>query len=203
MTEEKRTISKADLATAMNYEHYYSLIKDLLTKNKTTGNHHSNKLLQHARLNFQRMRRIYRTTKLTSGLVEKLENISSPQIWVVLTEGWCGDAAQSLPAIARMAECSEKIDLRIFLRDEHLDIMDAFLTHGSRSIPKLIAIDAKSHELLFHWGPRPKIFQQMVMDFKQNPQASYEAFSERLHKAYTTDKTTSLQKEIAGLLQVE
>ena len=59
--------------------------------------------------------------------------------WLVLTEAWCGDAAQSLPIINKMAEVSDNITLRLILRDENLDVMDQFLQNGrSRSIPKLI-----------------------------------------------------------------
>ena len=79
--------------------------------------------------------------------------------------------------------------------------MDAYLTKGSRSIPKLIALNADRNKELFTWGPRPKNFQASVMEHKYNPVESDDDFNNRLHKLYTEDKTISLQLEIESLLQ--
>ncbi len=73
---------------------------------------------------------------------------------MVLTEAWCVDSAFSLPVIARAAMLSDAVTLSILPRDAHLEIMDRYLTGGSRSIPKLVAFDADGNEL-FTWGPRP------------------------------------------------
>lgn len=184
----------------MSYEKYYILIKGLLQEGKTTGNDQSDRYLKYAKLNFQRMKRVYRTTTVQEDLKNAINNIAKNQIWIVLTEGWCGDAAQSLPAIAKIAELSEKIDLHILLRDENTNIMDAYLTNGSRSIPKLIAIDKITSRELFTWGPRPKEIQEMFIEHNTNPTASDGEFNEHLHRKYTLDKTHSLQEEILGIL---
>ena len=68
---------------------------------------------------------------------------------MVLTEGWCGDAAQVLPVINKIASLSDFIDLKIILRDEHEELMNKFLTNGSKSIPKLVAIDENKKGDLF------------------------------------------------------
>ena len=60
---------------------------------------------------------------------------------LVLAEGWCGDAAQILPVINKIAEYSSLIDLKVVCRDENPELMDQFLTNGSKSIPKVIIID--------------------------------------------------------------
>ena len=199
-TAEKYMISRDVIADAMTYEQYYSLIKNLLQEGKTTGSNQSTSYLKYAKLNFQRMKRVYRTTKIIGNLSDSVAQLTRQQIWIVLTEGWCGDAAQSLPAIAKISELTDKIDLRILLRDKNPGIMSAFLTNGSRSIPKLIALDAENLNELFNWGPRPEKFQQMVLDHRQTPQLTNAEFNEHLHLNYTHDKTTSLQEELLKLI---
>ena len=67
---------------------------------------------------------------------------------MVISEGWCGDAAQILPVINKMALVSNKIEFRIVLRDENPALMDAFLTNGGKAIPKVIMIDNESGEVI-------------------------------------------------------
>ena len=197
----KRTITGNVIDQAMTWEEYYLLIRNLLTKGKTTGEGQKDEYLKYTRLNFQRMKRVHKTFSISEALLNTIEELEKGQIWLVITEGWCGDAAQSLPAIARIAELSDKIQLKILLRDEHPEIMDMYLTNGSRSIPKLIALDEKTLEELFTWGPRPEPMQQMVMEHRANPMETKEKFMESLHKKYTIDKTLTLQQELNTLLK--
>jgi hypothetical protein len=197
---ESMAVGEAVIKKSLTYEKYYQLIKDLLAEGKTTGVEQKAAYVKHARLNFQRMKRVYRTTLIGEELKETISNIDRKQLWVVLSEGWCGDAAQNLPAIARMAEQNENIELRILLRDENPEVMNAYLTNGSKSIPKLIAFDNDSKQELFTWGPRPAFFQDMVLQQKANPKMSSEAFNEWLHREYTLDKSQKLQEEFQSLL---
>ena len=64
-------------------------------------------------------------------------------IWLIITEGWCGDAAQCIPTIEKIAAESKNIETHYVLRDENLDLIDEYLTNNARSIPKLIACAAK------------------------------------------------------------
>lgn len=114
------------------------------------------------KLNYQRLSRILRTYKIDEDLLGLIKKISSPQVWMVISEAWCGDSAQNLPYIAKIAECNSLINLRIILRDSNLDIMDLYLADGkSRSIPKLVAFNEDGNEL-FQWGARPKEAQELV-----------------------------------------
>ena len=196
----KNLFNEEVVAKAMTYEQYYILIKKLLQEGKTTGNSQSENYLKYAKMNFQRMKHVYRTTTLREDLKKTVQNLSQHQVWLVLTEGWCGDAAQSLPAISRIAELSENIDLRILLRDENINIIDAYHTKGSRSIPKLIAVDKSTFNVLFTWGPRPKQLQEMVMNHRANPKVAESKFNEELHRKYAVDKTSSMQDELLKLI---
>ena len=81
---------------------------------------------------------------------------------LVLAEDWCGDASNTVPVLARLADLAPGVELRILRRDEHPDVMDRYLTNGSRSIPIVIALDRDFREL-GHWGPRPGELQGWVV----------------------------------------
>lgn len=185
---------------ALTYEQYHQLIKKLLWEGKTTGNDQSAVQLKHAKLNFRRMKSVFRTTLISEDLKNILSKIDKKQLWVVLSEGWCGDAAHNLPAIARLVEQTDKIDLRILLRDDNPELMEAYLTNGKRSIPKLIVLDDQTKTELFTWGPRPKIFQDIVSEYIIDAGMNQDEFHDLLHKEYTLDKTHSLQKELLELV---
>jgi hypothetical protein len=104
--------------------------------------------------NWDRQAQVHDAYQPSESLRAAVAAIDEPQLWMVLTEPWCGDSAFLLPVIAEAAARSDQVTLRILPRDENLDIMDQYLTDGSRSIPKLVAFSADGDEL-FTWGPRP------------------------------------------------
>jgi hypothetical protein len=67
---------------------------------------------------------------------------------LVLAEDWCGDVVANLPILGRLAEASGKLRLRIFLRDQNLDLADRYLKEGKyRSIPVMVFLDDDLREL--------------------------------------------------------
>ena len=165
-TMSKTVITSEHLAKAMTYTQYRELIDTLLAENKTTGTNHSEAMVEYTRMNAQRMRRVEKTTVLDDELVDLMLSVQNKMIWVILTEAWCGDAAQTVPALVKIADASPLIDVKLMLRDEHPEVMDAYLTNGGRSIPKLIVLDAETMEELGTWGPRPAPAQQLFLDMK-------------------------------------
>ena len=192
---DTQLISQDILRKSISFEEYMEQIENLLAENKTTGNDHSEFMVDYTRLNMQRMRRLIKTTLLLDELRETLGKLQKKMVWVVLTEGWCGDAAQIVPVIAEIARYSDKIDLHLLLRDENPEIMDAYLSNGTRSIPKLICLESGSLKELGSWGPRPASAQQMVMEGKEL-NLSKEEFIQRVHKWYADNKTLDTQKEL-------
>lgn len=151
------------------------------------------------KLNLHRSNRIYKTYSVSEHLKEFVSAIDQPQIWMIITEDWCGDSAQNLPYIVKIAELNPLITLKILLRDQNLDVMDLYLTNGkSRSIPKLIAFDENGSEL-FQWGPRPKLAQEVV-DKAIKSGLDKNAYLEKLHSWYSEDKGRTLEKEFSILL---
>jgi hypothetical protein len=67
---------------------------------------------------------------------------------LVLAEDWCGDVIDNLPILGRLAAESGKLNLRVFLRDQHLDLMERYLNRGEfRSIPVFAFFDEDFHEV--------------------------------------------------------
>ena len=128
-----------------------------------------------------------------------LSQIVSPQQWIVITESWCGDSAQNLPIIARLASLSDMIDIKIVLRDSNPDFMDLYLTNGGRSIPKLIVFDENDNEL-FRWGPRPAEAQNLFTKLKNEGMEKSEIYKE-LHLWYGRNKGKEVELELAQLIK--
>ncbi len=185
---------------SMTFTEYIKLIDDLLLDGKTTGGIQSDAMFNYGKLNRQRMHRLEKTVKLNDSLVEKAKKIERKMIWLIVTEGWCGDAAQNLPTIEKIAaENPENIETRYVLRDENLELMDSFLTDNARSIPKLIALDAKTLETIGTWGPRPKAAMDYYHELK-NQGLEKPQIMENLQRWYLQDKEKSLQSEFEVLL---
>lgn len=187
------------LEQSMTYENYVSLIDGLLLEGRTTGPNQSEMMLHYAKLNRQRMKRLSNTVELTAEGKNAALAAHRPMIWLVITEGWCGDAAQNIPIIEKIAAESVNIETRYILRDENLDLMDQFLTDGARSIPKLAALDAETLEVLGTWGPRPQAAADLYLTLK-NAGVEKLTIMEELQRWYNVDKNRSLQAEFAELV---
>ena len=194
------TITNEHLSKALTYTQYREFIDKLLAEGRTTGENQSEEMVEYTRLNAQRMRRVEKTTVLDDEMVQVLLSVQTKMTWVVLTEPWCGDAAQNLPAIIKIADASPFIDVKLLLRDENLDVMDQYLTNGGRSIPKLIALDADTLQELGTWGPRPAIAQELVLKAK-NENLPFQEMAEQLHGWYAKDHSRTLQQEFKALLR--
>ncbi|WP_035727103.1 thioredoxin family protein [Eisenibacter elegans] len=193
-------ITPTHLNNAYTYETYTALIDQLLSEGKTTGTNQSEFLTEYTRMNQQRMKRWDKTYTPSAKVQAAAARIQSPQTWLILTEGWCGDAAQNIPLLVKIARSNPLITVKLLLRDEHLDVMDAFLTDGGRAIPKLIILN-EALEVLADWGPRPNTAQMMAKEFKAQPDGDFKVFAAQLHKWYADNKGQELEQELEALLQ--
>ncbi|TDH22961.1 thioredoxin family protein [Segetibacter sp. 3557_3] len=191
------------VANGMSYSEYRKLSDDLVNEGKVTGTQQSDELTQYARLHGHRMQRLDSSVKLLPETISVLKKIELPQTWMVLTESWCGDAAQIVPIINAFTRQTDKIELKLFLRDENLVLMDLYLTHGkSRSIPKLIVANSFNMEELFNWGPRPAALQELMNVWVAEEQP-FEEMKGQLHLWYAKDDGVSTQKELTKLLAAQ
>jgi hypothetical protein len=156
------------------YTTYLEQIEKLVKNNQTSGENQSIDLVEYTKLNLRRMRRLGKTIVIKDDLKEAATHCQTPMTWLVLTEAWCGDAAQNIPMINRLAELNDNIQLRLLFRDENPDLIDAFLTNGGRSIPKLIALKTSDLTLLGSGGPRPEDAQKRMNEFNQSSEIKKE-----------------------------
>ena len=184
---------------SMTFAEYIALIEELLAQGKTTGPNQSEAMFNYGKMNRQRMKRLDKTVELTALMKEKARSVGQKWTWLIITEGWCGDAAQNIPIIEKIAAENNNIETRYVLRDENLELMDSYLTNNARSIPKLICLDAETLEEIGTWGPRP----QAAMDYFYEMRASGMEklqMMENLQRWYLQDKEHSLQIEFETLI---
>jgi hypothetical protein len=197
--ETMSTISAGMIEKSLTYAAYEQLIADLVSQGRTTGPDQSEAFLHYTLLNQQRMHRLDKTTLLLPSVEAAIRSITVGQTWLVLTEAWCGDAAQSIPVMNAMALLNPAISLRLVLRDENPELMDRYLTNGvARSIPKLIGLDTATMDELFTWGPRPSVLQTLFYKMRGDG-VDYHLIKEELQRWYNKDRTISIQEELAAL----
>jgi thiol-disulfide isomerase/thioredoxin len=191
------------ISNGMDYARYLELVSQLAKNGKTTGNEQSEAMVDYTKLGDRRMVRWEKTFKIPEAIQQKLESLDRELVFLALTESWCGDAAASLPIINKIAEANPNITLKVVLRDESLDLMDMFLTNGSRSIPKVIILDKANNEIMGEWGPRPSIATQMVADFKREHGKLTAEFKQDLQVWYNKNKGQNILEDILELLALE
>ena len=192
-------IAKA-LPKSYTYKDYRAMVSKLIAEGKSTGNTQSDDLLHYSELNETRMNRLEKTIKITDDVQIQINQLESKVTWLVIAEGWCGDAAQILPIIYKMAESSENIDLKIVLRDENESLMNDFLTNGGMAIPKLIILDEENN-VIGDFGPRPEPARKLIADYKAANGVVDEPIKVELQKWYLHDKGVSTQNEIMQLMK--
>ena len=156
------------------------------------------KFYEYRKLNYQRSIRLEKTFIPIEETKQIFSTIESPQKWIVITESWCGDSAQNLPVIAKLAQLNSNIDFKIVLRDSNLEFMDLHLTNTTRAIPKLVVFDENNNEL-FQWGPRPVEAQNLFSRLK-NDGIEKSEINKELHLWYGRNRGKEVEREIAELV---
>ncbi|PZW43849.1 thioredoxin-like protein [Mesonia algae] len=195
----KKTIEDA-LENAMSYTEYKTLMNDLLAENKSTAAIQEESLVEYSKLNQRRMKRWEKTLKITEEAEAFFKNYDQKMLWLVVSEGWCGDAAHGLPVLNALAELNPHIELKIVLRDSEDDLINQFLTNGAKSIPKLIMLKEENLEVIETWGPRPSTAAKLTADYKQEFGQLDASFKEDLQRWYNQDKGQTTIEDLQALL---
>jgi hypothetical protein len=115
--------------------------------------------MEHIQRNVPKFEFNYRETAVPAEIAARLKALtdrdSGPKRVLVLGEDWCPDVFRGLPVLVRMAEVAGW-ELRIFPRDDNLDVMNEFLNQGEhQSIPTAVFYTG-DHEYITHWIERPQ-----------------------------------------------
>lgn len=195
----KQEIEQA-LAKSYTYDGYKQLVTNLLLDGKSTGHIQSEDLTHYSQLNETRTKRLDKTIVITEAVAAQLKSIKQNYLFLVISEGWCGDAAQILPIINKMVNLAPTIDLKIVLRDDNEPLMNLFLTNNAKSIPILICINSDTNEVLTSWGPRPKPAVELVENYKKEFGVIDATLKTNLQKWYHDDKGLATQSEILQII---
>lgn len=149
-------------------------------------------------LNKSRFLRIVKQGVIYQELTEVIRSINEKQDWIIITEPWCGDAAQIVPYLFKMAALNPRINVEVQLRDSNSEI-DSYLSHGKMSIPKLIVRNQEGIDL-FIWGPRPQELETIYLKLK-NKNENLDNIKTILQKWYNEDKGKEIQEEIMELIK--
>ncbi|WP_242084066.1 thioredoxin family protein [Aestuariivivens sediminis] len=188
------------LGKSMSYETYRELVRQLAIDNSTSGLQKTESNIQFTKLNDRRMKRWDKTIELSEETIERINSFQEKVTWLVISESWCGDSAHINPVLNKIAQINNNIDLRFVLRDENPELMDAFLTYGNRSIPKLIMIDDASGKVLSTYGPRPSEATYFVNRFISKNGKLTPDFKEDLQHWYNKDKGKNILDDITEML---
>ena len=181
------------LKKGISYNQYKQLMAEDLALNADL------KIKEYINLNQRRMYRVEKTYIPSAEIITQVINLKHKIYWLILTEHWCGDASQTLPALHTIADLSEgKIEMKLVYRDQNDELMNTYLTNGTKSIPKLIQLD-EHFNVTGIWGPRPTVAQKLIEELKSNP-ATAATYANELHLWYAKNKQLDLEKEVAQLL---
>lgn len=150
-------------------------------------------------LGLQRMNRTLKTFKIQEGQLESLKAKNFNGKILIISEPWCGDASATVPAVSRFFEAAGK-EVKIFLRDSDLSLIDQFQTNGTQSIPKILILN-EDFSVKNVWGPRPKYGMELLKKFKENPEAyPREEFYNDLQIYYAKNRGKDVIDEILDLI---
>ncbi len=141
---------------------------------------------------------VYKLAKVPAWAVEEAAALGGKIRLVVLAEDWCGDATNSVPVLARWAEQTPNVELRVLRRDEHPEVMDRYLTGDSRSIPVVIVLTAQMDELGW-WGPRPRALQAWSMEQLAAGREKKALYPE-VRRWYAKDKGETTLREVLAVM---
>ena len=190
---------KDSISKGITYQAYSELIQRLVAEEKTTGDEQSLERVEFTRLNASRQKRLDKTIHLSEEDIKSFTETPLNQTWLVLTESWCGDAAQTIPILNKISEAVPGINLKIVLRDENTALMNAFLTSGTQSIPKLIIVD-RDNTVIASWGSRSKAATQLVIDYKKEHGKIDETFKKDLQIWYNKDKGVAIINDLLEIV---
>lgn len=143
---------------------------------------------------------VYGRHETPDRALDRLEEIGGRWKLLVITEDWCGDASNTVPVLARLAESAETVELRLVKRDENPELMDRHLTDGSRSIPVAVVLD-EDYRPVAEWGPRPEELQEFVIGEKQKGERPVEEIYKDARRWYARDRGETTLEELLQALE--
>ncbi len=181
----------------LSYINYYQKIQNFASEKTTSGHDVTAERIEITKLNLHRMKRL-NEAKFENELIL----LTTPIAAAIITEAWCGDSAQNIPWLEHFFNsCSPKITSQYFFRDDNPELMNQFLTNGSRSIPKCILFNKQNGEVLGTWGPRPEEIKNWLAELRsENPEMPKHDWEIELHKYYTKNNGAAIMSDLSKII---
>ena len=195
----QKQIIQQSLLNSISYTTYRNLIEKYAQEGKTSGPEQEQERIHYTSLNEKRYKRLDKTIEIPEEKAIFLKNFSKSVTLLAITESWCGDAAQILPVVNKIAELNPKLNLKLVFRDENEELMNLFLTNGGKAIPVIIFLDLENNVLAW-WGSRPSKATKMVEDYKTRHGKLSAEFKEELQKWYNQDKGMNIIDDFIKIL---
>jgi len=178
---------------AISYAQYLQDVENKIEELKKSADEDDKLYLHYYQLGFTRMLRVDKTYKPQEELLEKFANKNFKGKFLIISEGWCGDASMIVPVVSGFFK--EKAEVKIAYRDQS-DLIDSYLTNGAKSIPIVLILD-ENNEVISHWGPRPEFGMTLLKKHKENPEEyTADDFHNDLQIYYTKDKGKEIIEEL-------
>lgn len=144
-------------------------------------------------------RGVYARAVVPEWALERAREIDGEWRMLVISEDWCGDASNTVPVMARMAEVLPGVQIRLVKRDENPELMDAFLTGGSRSIPMAVVL-RPDWTVAGPWGPRPAELQDFVLREKKAGVRPVDDIYREVRRWYARDRGESTIRALLDIM---
>lgn len=198
---DTNSLVKESLSKAISYQDYRGQVATHVEYGTSSGPDKSEALSNYTLLNNSRMKRLDKTMKIEEVVLEKFKQYHKNVTWLVLTESWCGDAAHAMPVMNKLVEQAKNLDFKILYRDENKELMNRFLTNGTMSIPKLIAFDNETQEVINDWGPSPLMIMNKTKDFKAANATLTTEFKKEIQIWYNQNKGKCIARDLLKLIE--
>ena len=142
---------------------------------------------------------VWTRARVPAWAVQRGEEIGGRWRMLVISEDWCGDASNTLPVLARLAEALPTLELRVARRDENPELMDEFLTDGARSIPIAVLL-RDDFTVAGHWGPRPAELQAFTLAEKRKGERSTSDIYRDVRRWYARDRGETTIREVLDVM---
>lgn len=198
-TDQQSVLSREKMKefwdNALLFEDYMKVAQERAQNNPKKDDEYQ----EYYELGLQRLNRTIKSFKIDEEQTEKLKATGFQGKILIISEPWCGDASATVPAVSRFFTAAG-IEVKIFLRDNDLSLIDRFQTNGTQSIPKILLLN-EDFSVKADWGPRPKFGNELLKKFKENPETyPREVFYNDLQVYYSKNRGKDSIEEVISLL---
>lgn len=104
--------------------------------------------IEYIKVNKQPFIDIYNGVEVPAETRAFFEGLAAPLNLAVFTSDWCGDAMSTTPAILKLADSTDKLNLQVFSRDDELETTNSFLPENrAGTVPVFVTFDAEMGEV--------------------------------------------------------